>query len=102
MVVAEEEPWASEVIGGWSGCRGHDDRMTEPPPEAVRAEIEALLDERLGTSDADDLTLVQRAADVINGFETWMDLAIRRLHEIHRLTANECEYCSKWLDEAES
>jgi len=66
--------------------------MTEPPPEGVLAEIEALLDERLGTPDADDdLTLVQRVADAINSFEMWMDLAIRRLHEIHRLTANECE-----------
>ena len=46
----------------------------------------------------DDLTLVQRVEDVIAGFNSWSDLAIKRLHEIHRLQGEECEFCSKWID----
>ena len=26
------------------------------------------------------------------------DLAIKRLHKIHRLQGQECEFCSKWID----
>ena len=61
--------------------------------------IEHLLDERLGRAGEEDLTLVQRVADVILAFEQWQDLAIRRLHEIHRLTGETCEFCPKWLPE---
>jgi hypothetical protein len=72
--------------------------MTERDPQAILTEIERLLDERIGRPEGDDLTLVQRVADVILSFETWSDLAIRRLHEIHRLSGAECQFCSEWLD----
>lgn len=44
------------------------------------------------------MTLYDRVLDVVVGFEAWSDLAIKRLHEIHRLTDQECDFCPKWLD----
>jgi hypothetical protein len=35
---------------------------------------------------------------VIEGFNSWCDLAIKRLHQIHRLNNEECEFCAKYLD----
>jgi hypothetical protein len=40
----------------------------------------------------------QRVRDLISGFDGWVDLTIRRLHEIHRLIGAECEACGKYLD----
>ena len=62
------------------------------------AEIERLLDEGVGRQNLGDLTLVQRVQDVIKGFNLGNDLAMKRLHEIHRLTGEECEFCVEWLD----
>ena len=65
------------------------------------AEIERLLDDKVGRQGVEDLTIVQRVADVVAGFESWSDLAIRRLHEIHRLTGEGCEFCEKYLEPPE-
>ena len=58
-----------------------------------------MLDEFDSTGSSDPLT--ERVADVIAGFNQWCDLAVRRLHEIHRLTDAECEFCAKYLDGAQ-
>jgi hypothetical protein len=63
--------------------------------------IEQLLDEGVGRENLEDLTLVPRVQDVIAAYNVWSDLAIKRLHQIHRLTGEECEFCSKWLEENE-
>ena len=63
------------------------------------AQIERLLDQRVGTDGVEDLTIAERVADVIEAFETWSDLAIKRLHEIHRLIDSECQFCGKYLDD---
>lgn len=70
----------------------------EPTAEEQLAEIERLLDEEVGRQNLEDLTPVERVQDVITGFNSWSDLAIKRLHEIHRLNGEECEFCSKWID----
>ena len=44
------------------------------------------------------MTVYERVLDVMLAYELWSDLAIRRLHEIHRLKGQECEFCGKWLD----
>ena len=54
-------------------------------------DIRRLLDEFDGTNA--DEPLVDRVADVIDGFNRWADLAVRRLHEIHVLTGEECDAC---------
>ncbi len=77
---------------------GADPVVTEPTAEAQLAEIERLLDEGVGPQNIEDLTIAQRVQDVIEGFNIWTDLAIKRLHEIHRLQGQECEFCSKWID----
>ena len=71
---------------------------SEQTAEEQLAEIERLLDDEVGRQNLEDLALVQRVQDVIAGFNSWSDLAIKRLHEIHRLTGEECEFCPKWLD----
>jgi hypothetical protein len=73
--------------------------VDEPSAEEQLAEIERLLDEEVGRQGVEDLSLVQRVRDVIAGFNSWSDLAIKRLHEIHRLQNEECDFCAKWLDE---
>ncbi len=77
---------------------GHYALVTKPTAEAQLAEIERLLDEGVGRENVEDLTIAQRVQDVIMGFNGWTDLAIKRLHEIHRLQGQECEFCSKWID----
>ena len=69
----------------------------ESSADQLRA-IEQLLDERVGRQGLEDLTLFQRVVDVVAAFDFWSELAIRRLHEIHRLTGDDCESCSKHLD----
>jgi len=73
--------------------------MEQETAEATLHRIERLLDERVGRENLEDLTLYERVLDVVQGFEAWSDLAIRRLHEIHRLNAEECGLCAAWLDE---
>ena len=73
--------------------------MTEPSAEETLAKITALLDERVQPQEDEHLSVYERVFDVIVGFESWADLAIKRLHEIHRLTGEECDFCSKYLDQ---
>lgn len=77
-----------------------DTPSDEPVAEETLRRIEALLDERVGRENLEDLTLYERVADVVEGFNGWADLAIRRLHEIHRLEGEPCEFCEKWLGES--
>ncbi len=80
-------------------CRfGQSARVTKQSAEEQLAEIQRLLDEGVGRQNLEDLTLVQRVQDVIASFNSWSDLAIKRLHEIHRLQGEECEFCANWLD----
>jgi hypothetical protein len=72
--------------------------VDEPSAEEQLRQVEGLLDEGVGREGVEDLTLVERVADVIEGFKAWTDLAIRRLHELHRSSYKECPLCSKWLD----
>lgn len=72
--------------------------MVELSAEQQLAAIERLLDEGVGREGLEDLSLVQRVQAVINAFNVWSDLAIKRLHEIHRLSGEECGFCTKWLD----
>jgi hypothetical protein len=62
------------------------------------AAIERLLDEGVGREGVEDLSLVQRVQVVTVASNSWSDLAIKRLHQIHQLSGDECEFCSKWLD----
>jgi len=62
------------------------------------ARITRLLDERVQTQDGDSRPLYDRVLDVVVGMEGWADLAIKRLHEIHRLSNEECDLCARWLD----
>jgi len=73
--------------------------MATETAEDALAQIRRLLDDRVGFEGAQDLSTAQRVEDVIRGFEMWCDLAISRLHEIHRLTNNECEACARYLDQ---
>jgi hypothetical protein len=66
------------------------------------AEIRALLDDRVEVEGAQDMTLYQRVLDVVKSYEIWSDLALRRLHEIHRLKNEEWAFCGTWLDEDKS
>jgi hypothetical protein len=52
----------------------------------------------LEVEGSEDMTVYERVLDVMLAYELWSDLAIRRLHEIHRLKGQECEFCGKWLD----
>jgi hypothetical protein len=72
--------------------------MEQESAEETLRRIEQLLDERIGRVNLEDLTLYQRVLDVVMGFESWSDLAIRRVHEIHRLKAEECDSCARWLE----
>jgi hypothetical protein len=73
-------------------------RVVELTPEQQLTAIERLLDEGVGREGLEDLSLIQRVQDVIESFNSWSDLAIKRLHEIHRLQGEECGFCAKWLD----
>ena len=73
--------------------------MEQESAEATLRRIEQLLDARMGDDNAEDLTVYERVVDVVAGFDAWVDLALRRLHEIHRLQGQECDFCSKYLDE---
>jgi hypothetical protein len=79
--------------------RGNVVSEVDEPAELVVARIRELLDERVDFEGASEMSLVERVRDVISGFDTWSDLAIHRLHEIHRLSGQECEFCAKWLDD---
>ena len=61
--------------------------------------IEQLLDDHVGRQNLEDLTVVERVRDVIKSFNSWADLAIRRVHEVHQLTGDTCQFCPKWLDQ---
>jgi hypothetical protein len=77
----------------------HDSDVSESPNEDAQrtiAEIQRLLDEFDDTGSEDPLP--SRVADLIAGFDSWCDLAIRRLHEIHRLTGAECPSCGRYPD----
>jgi len=69
-------------------------------PQQTLSEIRRLLDD-FDSTNADE-PLASRISDLIAGFDSWTDLAIRRLHEIHRLQGNECESCGKHLDPNQS
>jgi hypothetical protein len=73
--------------------------MEQDSAEATLRRIQQLLDERIGRENTEGMTLYERVVDVVAGFESWSDLAIRRVHEIHRLKAEDCDFCPKWLDE---
>lgn len=70
--------------------------MAQDPddPKQTLAEIRQMLDDFDDTNS--DQALAQRVADLIAGFDSWCDLAIKRLHEIHRLTGAECPSCGKY------
>ena len=73
--------------------------MSEISGEDARrtlSEIKRLLDEFDDSSS--EAPLASRVADLISGFDSFCDLAIKRLHEIHRLTGAECPSCGKYLD----
>jgi hypothetical protein len=72
--------------------------MGLPSAEDALAQIRALLDDRVEVEGSEDMTVYERVLDVVQAYELWSDLAIRRLHEIHRLKGQECEFCGKWLD----
>ena len=74
--------------------------VSEPSEaEETLGRIAELLEERVTLADdVEEMSVYDRVLDVVEGFEFWSDLAIRRLHEIHRLSAEECEFCAKWLD----
>jgi hypothetical protein len=73
--------------------------MAIPSAEDALAEIRALLDDRVEVEGSQDMTLYERVLDVVKAHELWSDLAISRLHEIHRLKGQECDFCGEWLDE---
>lgn len=56
-------------------------RMEQESAEETLRRIEQLLDERVGRVNLEDLSLYERVLDVVMGFESWSDLAIRRVHE---------------------
>jgi len=58
---------------------GQSARVSDPTAEEQLAEIERLLDDGVGRQNLEDLTLVQRVQDVIAAFNSWSDLAIKRL-----------------------
>jgi hypothetical protein len=72
--------------------------MELPSAEDALAQIRALLDDRVEVEGSEDMTVYERVLDVMLAYELWSDLAIRRLHEIHSLKGQECEFCGKWLD----
>ncbi len=72
--------------------------MELPSAEDALAEIRALLDDRVEVEGSEDMTVYERVLDVVKAYEFWSDLAIRRLHEIHRLKGQGCDFCAKWLD----
>ncbi len=72
--------------------------MGELTTDEQLAAIERLLDEGDGREGVEDLSLVQRVQDVTVTSNSWSDLAIKRLHQIHQLSSDECEFCSRWLD----
>ena len=76
--------------------------MADSSAEAALAEIKALLDDRVEVEGSEDMTLYERVLDVVKAYECWSELAIRRLHEIHRLTDQECDFCGKWLDQEQT
>jgi hypothetical protein len=75
------------------------DNMVEQSAEEALAAIEGLLEDRVEVDGQEDLTLYQRVLNLVEAYELWSDLAIRRLHEIHQLTGQECDFCAKWLDD---
>jgi len=72
--------------------------MAERSADEQLQSIERLLDERVGDHGMEGGSLADSVADVIDAFELWSELAIKRLHEIHRLQGEECDSCSKYLD----
>ena len=72
--------------------------MSDASAEDQLRAIERLLDDRVGHEGMEGRSVEERVADVIAAFDSWCDLAIRRLHEIHRLRGEECEVCAKYLD----
>lgn len=67
--------------------------------EETLGRIAELLEERVHLADdVDEMPVYDRVLDVVQAYEFWSDLAIKRLHEIHRLMAEECDLCAKWLD----
>jgi hypothetical protein len=70
------------------------DLMPAPSADEELAQIKALLDARVKVQGSEDMTIYQRVLDVIESYETWSDLAISRLHEIHRLTGRMCAGCA--------
>jgi hypothetical protein len=75
--------------------------MADPEPDEVVQRITELLEERVDVNGSEQMSLYDRVRDVVEAYEFWSNLAIRRLHEIHRLSDQECQFCSKWLDESE-
>jgi hypothetical protein len=67
--------------------------MPVPLPDDELDRIKTLLDARVQVEGSEHMTLYERVLDLIEASEIWSDLAIRRLHEIHRLTGHECESC---------
>lgn len=70
--------------------------VTDAADELAR--IERLLDERVGKQGVEDLSVFERVQDVVKAFESLSDLAVRRLHELHRANGKACDFCAKWLD----
>ena len=73
---------------------GRTRAMDELPADETLRRIADLLDERVPVEGSEEMSLDERVRDVVLGLETWSDLAIRRLHEIHRLSNQECEFCA--------
>ena len=78
----------------------HDSDVSESTDEDAQrtvAEIQRLLDEFDDTNSAEPIA--SRVSELIAGFDSWCILAIKRLHEIHRLNDAECPSCGRYLDE---
>jgi hypothetical protein len=73
--------------------------MADPSAEDSLAAIGALLDDRVEVESPEGRTLYERVLELVKSYELWSDLAIRRLHEIHRLKGDECDFCGEWLDD---
>lgn len=71
----------------------------QSPAQDVLDKIAALLDERITFAEGQpDSSVYERVLDVVMAYEFWSELARRRLHQIHRLSDQECTFCPKWPD----
>ncbi|MGN6605442.1 MAG: hypothetical protein ACTHMS_00330 [Jatrophihabitans sp.] len=75
--------------------------VIDSPDETLR-QIKQLLDDQVPFPGADEMTLLEHVQDLIDGLESWSDLAVKRLHQIHHLSGTQCAACPKYLEAAKS